>query len=40
MEEAPPPSGFENQLQQIVYEGKVEANGVYDSTVVPVGTDI
>ncbi|CAH1637051.1 unnamed protein product [Spodoptera littoralis] len=30
------PHGYENQLQQIVYEGKVESNGVYDPTVVPV----
>ncbi|XP_021184426.2 uncharacterized protein LOC110372188 [Helicoverpa armigera] len=30
------PHGYENQLQQIVYEGKVETNGVYDPTVVPV----
>ncbi|KAJ8720019.1 hypothetical protein PYW07_012062 [Mythimna separata] len=32
------PHGYENQLQQIVYEGKVDgvANGVYDPTVVPV----
>lgn len=30
--------GYENQLQQIVYEGKMEGvpNGVYDPTVVPV----
>lgn len=32
------PHGYENQLQQIVYEGKVDGvpNGVYDPTVVPV----
>ncbi|CAH0625271.1 unnamed protein product [Chrysodeixis includens] len=30
------PHGYENQLQQIVFDGKVETNGVYDSTVVPV----
>ncbi|XP_075977238.1 uncharacterized protein LOC142977306 [Anticarsia gemmatalis] len=30
------PNVYDNPLQQFVYDGKVETNGVYDSTVVPV----
>lgn len=30
------PNVYDNPLQQFVYDGKTEANGVYDSTVVPV----
>lgn len=30
------PNIYDNPLQQIVYEGKVDNNGVYDPTVVPV----